>query len=65
MKLKRVMSDEFLETLSESAKLFKKYQMAIHEDPPDECDEKTFFDFLVKCPWKVHFVNQCFAKKIK
>ncbi|CAL1682933.1 unnamed protein product [Lasius platythorax] len=50
MKLVRVMSDEFLSTFDESASLYKKYQMVIHNDPPEECDQKSFFNFLVKSP---------------
>lgn len=51
-----MMSDEFLNTLDESASLYKKYQMAIHGDPPEECDRKSFLNFLVKSPLQVHFV---------
>ncbi|XP_014486231.1 PREDICTED: arginyl-tRNA--protein transferase 1 isoform X2 [Dinoponera quadriceps] len=50
MRLVRVMSDEFLDTLDTSASVYKKYQMAIHGDPPEECDRKSFFNFLVKSP---------------
>ncbi|XP_032662853.1 arginyl-tRNA--protein transferase 1 isoform X5 [Odontomachus brunneus] len=50
IKLVRVMSDEFLTTLDASASVYKKYQMAIHGDSPEECDRKSFFNFLVKSP---------------
>ncbi|RLU23926.1 hypothetical protein DMN91_004134 [Ooceraea biroi] len=50
MKLVRTMSDEFLNTLDVSADLFKKYQMAIHNDPPEQCDRRSFVNFLVKSP---------------
>ncbi|KAL6438535.1 hypothetical protein ACFW04_004542 [Cataglyphis niger] len=50
MKLVRVMSDEFFNTFDASANLYKKYQMAIHNDPPEECNQKSFFNFLVKSP---------------
>ncbi|XP_008217190.1 arginyl-tRNA--protein transferase 1 isoform X3 [Nasonia vitripennis] len=50
MKLVRVMSEEFLETLDKSAKLYKKYQMTIHKDKPKNCDKRAFFDFLVRSP---------------
>ncbi|XP_024889146.1 arginyl-tRNA--protein transferase 1 isoform X3 [Temnothorax curvispinosus] len=50
MKLVRVMSDEFVNTLDTSASLYKKYQMAIHGDTPDQCDKKSFFSFLVRSP---------------
>ncbi|XP_043271014.1 arginyl-tRNA--protein transferase 1 [Venturia canescens] len=49
-KLVRVMSDEFLETLDVSASLYKKYQMAIHKNEPEECSKQFFFNFLVKSP---------------
>ncbi|XP_058791844.1 arginyl-tRNA--protein transferase 1 isoform X3 [Phymastichus coffea] len=55
IKLIRVLSDEFLNTLDESAELFKKYQMTIHKEKPEECDKRAFFDFLIKNPlqeWK-------------
>ncbi|KAL0118102.1 hypothetical protein PUN28_009046 [Cardiocondyla obscurior] len=50
IKLVRVMSDEFLDTIDASASLYKKYQMAIHGDTPDQCDQKSFFSFLVRSP---------------
>ncbi|XP_011069148.1 PREDICTED: arginyl-tRNA--protein transferase 1 isoform X2 [Acromyrmex echinatior] len=50
MKLVRVMSDEFLNTLETSANLYKKYQMTIHGDTPEQCDQKAFYNFLVKSP---------------
>ncbi|XP_015586969.1 arginyl-tRNA--protein transferase 1 [Cephus cinctus] len=50
MKLVRVMSEEFLNTLDVTVNLYKEYQMAIHGDPPEKCDKKTFFNFLVKSP---------------
>ncbi|XP_032691511.1 arginyl-tRNA--protein transferase 1 isoform X1 [Odontomachus brunneus] len=56
IKLVRVMSDEFLTTLDASASVYKKYQMAIHGDSPEECDRKSFFNFLVKSPLQVYFV---------
>ena len=49
----QVLSEEFLSTFEESAKLFKKYQMAIHKEEPEECDNRTYFSFLVKNPLKV------------
>lgn len=47
------MSDEFLASLEVSAKLYKKYQMTIHNDPPGECNESSFFHFHVKNPLQV------------
>lgn len=51
------MSDEFVNTLDTSASLYKKYQMTIHGDTPDQCDQKSFFSFLVRSPLQVHFVS--------
>ncbi|XP_011497471.1 PREDICTED: arginyl-tRNA--protein transferase 1 isoform X2 [Ceratosolen solmsi marchali] len=50
MRLVRVMSDEFTNTLDKSVKLFKTYQMAIHKEKPKDCDKRSFFNFLVKNP---------------
>jgi len=61
MKLVRVMSDEFLNTLETSANLYKKYQMTIHGDTPEQCDQKAFYNFLVKSPLQVHFVSNLFV----
>lgn len=61
MKLVRVMSEEFLSTLDTSASLYKKYQMAIHGDTPEQCDQKSFFNFLVRSPLQVHFVSNLFV----
>ncbi|XP_076244333.1 arginyltransferase 1 isoform X2 [Calliopsis andreniformis] len=54
IKLVRVLTDEFVDTLDESVNLYKKYQMAIHKERPEECDKMSFFDFLVRNnlqPW--------------
>lgn len=61
MKLVRVLSDEFWNTLDASAGLYKKYQMAIHGETPDQCDQKSFFNFLVRSPLQVHFVSNLFV----
>lgn len=53
----RVRTEEFLKSLDKSANLYKKYQMAIHGDEPEECNKKTFVNFLVKSPLQVHFVS--------
>ncbi|XP_057326915.1 arginyl-tRNA--protein transferase 1 [Microplitis mediator] len=52
VKLVRVSSEEFMETLDESVELFKKYQIAVHNDEPDECDKQSFLNFLGKTPLK-------------
>jgi len=64
MKLVRVMSDEFHNTSDVSADLFKKYQMAIHNDSPEQCDRKSFFNFLVKNPLQVYYVFNLNAKNV-
>lgn len=53
MKLVRVSSEEFMETLDQSVELFKKYQIAVHNDEEDECDKQSFLNFLGKTPLKV------------
>lgn len=40
-------------TFQETAKLFAKYQMHIHNEPSDECDEEQFTRFLLDSPLKV------------
>ncbi|XP_074102536.1 arginyltransferase 1 isoform X2 [Cotesia typhae] len=52
VKLVRVSSEEFMETLNQSVELFKKYQIAVHNDEEDECDEQSFLNFLGKTPLK-------------
>ncbi|XP_066584197.1 arginyl-tRNA--protein transferase 1-like isoform X3 [Prorops nasuta] len=55
MKLVRLNSEEFYNTLNASVSLYTKYQLKIHGDPPEECDKKCFLDFFVKTPlqqWK-------------
>ncbi|KAF7992199.1 hypothetical protein HCN44_001524 [Aphidius gifuensis] len=49
LKLVRVSTEEFMETLDESVALFEKYQIAIHNDP-DDCDKNAFLNFLGKSP---------------
>ncbi|XP_068698387.1 arginyl-tRNA--protein transferase 1-like isoform X2 [Montipora foliosa] len=54
IQVKLVLSDpnnvEFRQSLPQSAKLFFKYQEAIHKDPPEKCTEKRFRRFLVDSP---------------
>ncbi|XP_015173941.1 PREDICTED: arginyl-tRNA--protein transferase 1 isoform X2 [Polistes dominula] len=50
IKLLRVMTEEFLNTLDKSINLYQKYQMAVHGDEPQECTEQSFMNFLVKSP---------------
>lgn len=39
----------------QSAKLFEKYQIFVHNESPDDCDEESYYDFLVKSPLKVQY----------
>ncbi|KAK0178712.1 hypothetical protein PV327_007575 [Microctonus hyperodae] len=57
LKLVRVSSEDFMETLDESVELFKKYQIAVHNDEPYECDKQSFLNFLGKTPLQ-HFVAE-------
>ncbi|XP_050501382.1 arginyl-tRNA--protein transferase 1 isoform X3 [Diabrotica virgifera virgifera] len=38
------------DTFNFSANLYRKYQIKIHQDTPEECDEEQFFHFLVESP---------------
>lgn len=53
IKLFNTSSAEFKETLEESAKLYAKYQMTVHQDKEDECTVDQFKRFLVKSPLQV------------
>lgn len=55
LKLVRVSTEEFMETLDESVALFEKYQIAIHNDP-DDCNKKAFLNFLGKSPLQVFYI---------
>lgn len=50
VKLVRVSSEEFMETLDECVELFKKYQKAVHHDKPEDRDKQSFINFLGKSP---------------
>ncbi|XP_036278881.1 arginyl-tRNA--protein transferase 1 isoform X10 [Pipistrellus kuhlii] len=41
---------EFKSSLSQSFSLYVKYQMAIHQDPPEECGKTEFTGFLCTSP---------------
>ncbi|XP_074195061.1 arginyl-tRNA--protein transferase 1 isoform X3 [Rhinolophus sinicus] len=43
---------EFKSSFSQSFSLYVKYQMAIHQDPPDECGKTEFTRFLCSSPLK-------------
>nr|XP_058154237.1 arginyl-tRNA--protein transferase 1 isoform X11 [Dasypus novemcinctus] len=41
---------EFKSTFSQSFSLYVKYQMTVHQDPPDECGKTEFTRFLCSSP---------------
>ena len=43
-------SPEFKSTFKESYELYKKYQMTVHKDTEDECNEKQYRRFLCDSP---------------
>lgn len=49
------MSDEFIDTLDASVEVYRKYQMAIHKESPEQCDKMSFFEFLVRNNLQVFF----------
>lgn len=44
------LSKEFWNTYEESYDVFRKFQMTIHKDPPEKCDKRQFYDFIVDSP---------------
>ncbi|XP_046417310.1 arginyl-tRNA--protein transferase 1 isoform X2 [Neodiprion fabricii] len=50
IKLVSISSEEFLDTFELSVNLYKKYQMAVHKELPEECDKDSFTEFLCKSP---------------
>ncbi|XP_078079487.1 arginyl-tRNA--protein transferase 1 isoform X8 [Mustelus asterias] len=52
VKLVPVSSDDpdFTESFNQSAALYAKYQMAVHQDSPDECSESEYTRFLCQSP---------------
>lgn len=47
----RIGTPQFDATFDESYGVYKKYQMAVHKDTPDECTEEQYKRFLVKTPY--------------
>ncbi|XP_072335422.1 arginyl-tRNA--protein transferase 1 isoform X5 [Scyliorhinus torazame] len=56
VKLVPVSSDDpdFTESFNQSAALYTKYQMAVHQDSPDECSESEYTRFLCQSPLQVN-----------
>jgi len=46
---------QFQQYFQESFDVYKKYQMKIHKDPEEDCDERTFKRFLCNSPLKYQF----------
>ncbi|XP_077883025.1 arginyl-tRNA--protein transferase 1 isoform X7 [Ictidomys tridecemlineatus] len=46
---------EFKSSFSQSFSLYVKYQMAIHQDPPDECGKTEFTRFLCSSPLEAEY----------
>ena len=49
-------SDEFNASLDESYNVYRRYQIAIHNDTPADCDKNSFLSFLVNSPLEVHWL---------
>ncbi|XP_054707073.1 arginyl-tRNA--protein transferase 1-like [Uloborus diversus] len=45
-------SEEFMSTFDKSYSVYKKYQMIIHKDKEEECNQDSFEDFLVETALK-------------
>lgn len=43
----------FEETFTESSEVFRKYQMSIHKEKPEDCATSSYKGFLVDSPLKV------------
>jgi len=46
-------TDVFAQTFIAGASLFAKYQIAVHNDQPDDCDVEQYLEFLVDSPLQV------------
>ena len=69
IQVKLVLSDpnnvEFRQSLPQSAKLFFKYQEAIHKDPPEKCTEKRVITLSNSIEiFKGAFLFQCKIKAL-
>lgn len=50
-------TEAFDQTFNAGASLFAKYQMAVHNDEPDDCAVEQYLGFLVDSPLKVSFAS--------
>lgn len=51
--LVKIGTEEFAQTFDDGANLFAKYQIAVHNDQPDDCDMEQYLQFLVQSPLQV------------
>ncbi|KAL1139910.1 hypothetical protein AAG570_006887, partial [Ranatra chinensis] len=47
------MCDEFRQSFNAELELYQKYQVSVHQDPPEKCTKQQFTRFLVKSPLMV------------
>lgn len=57
MSLVKTGTEAFAQTFTAGASLFAKYQIAVHNDQPDECDVEQYLQFLVDSPLQVSFAG--------
>lgn len=50
-------TEAFTQTFTAGATLFAKYQIAVHNDRPDECNMEQYLSFLVDSPLKVSLIS--------
>ena len=43
-------NDEFLDTYQQSYEVFRKFQMIIHKEPPEKCEQQHFDQFCIDSP---------------
>jgi Arginine-tRNA-protein transferase, C terminus len=54
-------SAEYKETEEDSYNVYKKYQISVHDDPPEKVTLKQFTRFLVDSPLDVKLIDQNFT----
>lgn len=50
-------TEAFTQTITAGASLFAKYQMAVHNEQPSDCDMEQYLAFLVDSPLQVSFAG--------
>jgi len=51
--LVKIGTEAFAHTFTAGASLFAKYQIAVHNDQPNDCDVEQYLEFLVNSPLQV------------